>query len=180
MCLTCVIALTLGCQSGADPATTPITERAGTTEATSTTTTSSDSMPSRPEVAPVTTTIETAAARAALPDRDTVRAALEQWSAEVHTFGAAVGIRVQGHDDDVVAAVGIDDRNPDSEMRSSGRFQIASVTKTFVTAVVLSLVDEGSLRLDQTIEQWFPEIVSADQITISMLLSHRSGLADFA
>ena len=44
-------------------------------------------------------------------------------------------------------------------MRSSGRFQIASVTKTFVTAVVLSLVDEGSLSLDQTVEPWFPEIV---------------------
>jgi D-alanyl-D-alanine carboxypeptidase len=136
-------------------------------------------MPSQSAVAPVTATTEMVVTRAVSPDSDAVRAALEQWAAEVHTFGAAVGIRVQGHDD-VVAAVGIDDRNPDTAMRTSGRFQIASVTKTFVTAVVLSLVEEGSLRLDDTIEPWFPEIEGSDLITIRMLLSHRSGLADFA
>jgi D-alanyl-D-alanine carboxypeptidase len=179
-CLTCVVVwLTLGCQSGDDTQATPTTDRARTTEVTSPPPKSTDSLPSRPSVTPVIATEATVGGRVAVPDDDAVRAALEQWAAEVHTFGVAVGIRVQGHAD-VVAAVGTDDRNPDTAMRTDGRFQIASVTKTFVTAAVLSLVEEGSLRLDQTIEPWFPEIDNADQITISMLLSHRSGLADFA
>jgi D-alanyl-D-alanine carboxypeptidase len=178
-CLTCAVAwLTLGCQSGATSRATPTTDRAATTEATSSPPTSNDTVPTQPTVAPVIAAA-TVPAQPAVPDGDAVRAALEEWAADVHTFGAAVGIRVQGHDD-VIAAVGSDDRNPDTAARTDGRFQIASVTKTFVTAVVLSLVEEGGLRLDQTIEPWFPEIVGADQITIRMLLSHRSGLADFA
>jgi D-alanyl-D-alanine carboxypeptidase len=178
-CLTCaVVWLMVGCQSSAESRATPITDRAATTEATSPPRMSIDSVSSRPTVAPVTAAQGTVA-RPAVPDGDAVRAALEEWAAEVHTFGATVGIRVQGQDD-LVAAVGIDDRNPDTAARTDGRFQIASITKTFVTAVVLSLVEEGSLRLDQTIEPWFPEIDGADHITIRMLLSHRSGLPDFA
>src|SRR5688572_18830628 len=37
------------------------------------------------------------------------------------------------------------------------RFQVASVTKQFTAAVVLSLVDDGRLALDGTVERYLPE-----------------------
>jgi D-alanyl-D-alanine carboxypeptidase len=57
---------------------------------------------------------------------------------------------------------------------------IASVTKTFTAVVVMQLVEEGKLSLDDTVAAWFPEQPNGDKITVRMLLSHTSGLADFS
>ncbi len=56
---------------------------------------------------------------------------------------------------------------------------IASVTKTFTAVVVMQLVEEGKLSLDDTVDTWFPEQPAGDRITVRMLLSHTSGLADY-
>jgi D-alanyl-D-alanine carboxypeptidase len=60
------------------------------------------------------------------------------------------------------------------------RFRVGSVTKTFTAAIVLQLVDEGTLRLDDTLEKHVPGVVPrGDEITIRHLLRHRSGLVNF-
>jgi D-alanyl-D-alanine carboxypeptidase len=62
----------------------------------------------------------------------------------------------------------------------NGRFRAGSITKTFVATVVLQLVDEGVLRLDDTVEKWLPGMVPDGQrITVRQLLNHTSGLYDF-
>jgi D-alanyl-D-alanine carboxypeptidase len=62
----------------------------------------------------------------------------------------------------------------------NGRFRAGSITKTFVATVVLQLVDEGELRLDDTVEKWLPGVVpNGDHITVRQLLNHTSGLYDF-
>jgi D-alanyl-D-alanine carboxypeptidase len=62
----------------------------------------------------------------------------------------------------------------------NGRFRVGSITKTFTATVVLQLVDEGRLRLDDTVEKWLPGVVPNGQhITVRQLLNHTSGLADY-
>jgi D-alanyl-D-alanine carboxypeptidase len=112
-------------------------------------------------------------------DPAVAQARLDEWRAEVHAFGVSAGIRVPGHDDVLVAA-GVDDRDPDSPMQATGVFPIASITKTFVAAVTLQLVDEGRLALGDTMQAWLPGVPEAEHITVGMLLGHTSGLADFA
>jgi D-alanyl-D-alanine carboxypeptidase len=56
---------------------------------------------------------------------------------------------------------------------------IASVTKTFTAVVVMQLIEEGKLSLDDTVDAWLPEQPNGDKITVRMLLSHTSGLADY-
>ena len=56
---------------------------------------------------------------------------------------------------------------------------IGSITKTFTAVVVMQLVEEGKLSLDDTVDTWFPEQPNGDSITVRMLLSHTSGLANF-
>ena len=59
------------------------------------------------------------------------------------------------------------------------RFRIGSVTKTFTATIVLQLVQEGTLRLDSTLEDHVPGVVPrGEEITIRHLLQHRSGLAN--
>jgi D-alanyl-D-alanine carboxypeptidase len=60
------------------------------------------------------------------------------------------------------------------------RFRVGSVTKTFVAVLVLSLVEDGLLRLDDPVERWLPGVVpGGDAITVRRLLDHTSGLPDY-
>jgi len=56
---------------------------------------------------------------------------------------------------------------------------LGSVTKTFTAVVIMQLVEEGRLSLDETIDTWFPDQPNGEKITVRMLLSHTSGLANF-
>jgi D-alanyl-D-alanine carboxypeptidase len=59
------------------------------------------------------------------------------------------------------------------------RFEIASITKTFVATVVLQLVEESRLSLEDSIEDVLPGILPyGRQITVRQLLNHSSGLDD--
>ena len=60
-------------------------------------------------------------------------------------------------------------------------FAFGSVSKTFTSALILELIDEGRLRLtDQAVSLLPPLHLKVDRrITIGMLLNHTSGLADF-
>ncbi len=62
------------------------------------------------------------------------------------------------------------------------RFNLGSGNKMFTALAVLSLVEEGVLRLDQTIADFlpdFPDSALARRITIAQLLAHSSGLGDY-
>jgi D-alanyl-D-alanine carboxypeptidase len=69
---------------------------------------------------------------------------------------------------------------PASAMRTSDRFRIGSITKTFVTSVVLQLIDEGKVHFTDTVETWLPGAVPASaKATIEQLLRHQSGVFDY-
>jgi CubicO group peptidase (beta-lactamase class C family) len=57
-------------------------------------------------------------------------------------------------------------------------FHIASVSKTFTAMAVLKLWEEHKLSLDDSIQHFFPQF-PYHNITIRLLLSHRSGLPNY-
>jgi CubicO group peptidase (beta-lactamase class C family) len=65
----------------------------------------------------------------------------------------------------------------------STRYRIASMTKSFTAAAVLSLRDEGILSIDIPVDEYAPELttichtVSGTRVTLRHLLSMTSGLA---
>jgi CubicO group peptidase (beta-lactamase class C family) len=70
------------------------------------------------------------------------------------------------------------------EASSHTLYRIGSITKTFTTALVLSLRDEGKLDLEQPAEQYWPELAQvrypfpdSARITLRHLLTHSSGLS---
>lgn len=62
-------------------------------------------------------------------------------------------------------------------------FKIGSIHKLYIATAVAQLVDEGKLSLENTLADYFPELVGrieyADQITLKMLVQHRSGIPNF-
>ena len=58
-------------------------------------------------------------------------------------------------------------------------FAVASVTKTFVSALVLQLAQEGRVGLDDPLVAWLPTAGVDPRVTVRQLLDHTSGLHDF-
>jgi len=62
-------------------------------------------------------------------------------------------------------------------------FKIASISKLYDAVAVAKLVHDGRLALDKTIADYLPDLVGriehADQITLRLMIQHRSGIPNF-
>jgi CubicO group peptidase (beta-lactamase class C family) len=93
-----------------------------------------------------------------------------------------------------VSALGKRDIELNLPMRHDSLFRIASMTKPITSALILMLMEEGKLRLDDSIVKWAPEFANRRvlkhasgpiedtypaprDVTVEDLLTHRSGLA---
>jgi CubicO group peptidase (beta-lactamase class C family) len=61
-------------------------------------------------------------------------------------------------------------------LTASSRFRIGSITKMFTAAMILQLVEEGKLKLTETLDKFLPRVPNANKITLLQILSHRSGI----
>jgi D-alanyl-D-alanine carboxypeptidase len=76
---------------------------------------------------------------------------------------------------------GYADRGAHVSMRAVDRFRIASLTKAFVSVLVLQLESEGKLDIGDAVETYLPHVVpNGSVITLRELLSHTSGLFDYS
>ena len=80
-------------------------------------------------------------------------------------------------------AAGLADREAGTPMTEDAIFLLASVTKPFVAAAALRLVEQGRMRLDDPVTRWLPGFRprladgTAPAITIHQLLTHTAGLS---
>jgi CubicO group peptidase (beta-lactamase class C family) len=58
------------------------------------------------------------------------------------------------------------------------RYRVGSITKMFTGVMILQLVEEGKLKLTDTLDKFFPQIPNASKITIAQILARRSGIHD--
>jgi D-alanyl-D-alanine carboxypeptidase len=75
-------------------------------------------------------------------------------------------------------------------MQTESRYFIASVTKMYITAVVMQLVNQNKMSLDDSLARWLPEdfmkglhvlrgVDYSNQLTIKHLISNTSGIPDY-
>ncbi|HEY0054026.1 MAG TPA: serine hydrolase domain-containing protein [Pedobacter sp.] len=62
---------------------------------------------------------------------------------------------------------------------SKTKYRVGSITKVFTAVMIFQLIEKGQLKLNTPVSQFFPILPSAQKITISHLLSHKSGLFDY-
>jgi D-alanyl-D-alanine carboxypeptidase len=67
-------------------------------------------------------------------------------------------------------------RAENKPLTAANRFRIASIGKTYSAVMILQLVEEGKLKLTDTLDKFFPQVPNAKKITILQMLSHRSGI----
>ena len=102
------------------------------------------------------------------PAADTVRRMVASLGLE----GAALIIRLKGRP---VCEAYVGKFGPETMM------PIVSAAKWLSAATILALVDEGRLRLDDSVSHWLPYFKKGDKkaITVRQLLSHTSGLPSY-
>lgn len=113
----------------------------------------------------------------------------ENWSTHLQQFlveGVAKGIpgisaAVVSNNEVLCSGVaGAANQLTGNPIRPDLLFGLGSITKTFITVVILQLVEEGTLQLHHTVEQVLGTVVrgvpNANSATIAQLLNHTSGI----
>ena len=93
--------------------------------------------------------------------------------------GGVVGI-VKGSEIIYQKAFGYADVKSKTPNSVNTLFDIASVSKQFTAAAVLTLAEQGKIDLDEPIQKYLPELLIKRPIPIKNLLTHSSGLQDYS
>lgn len=75
-------------------------------------------------------------------------------------------------------AFGYADKKNNIPVSDTTSFQLASVSKVITATAVMTLVERGLIKLDDTFASYFPEFPYTT-ITVKELLAHRSGLPNY-
>ena len=103
-----------------------------------------------------------------------IQRALDTLVSAYHAPGAVLVLRVRGGGAvELVSGVEPGTRRP---LTASDEFRVASLTKTFIGAEILKLVQRGSVHLDDHIGKYVAGWPHGDEITLRELLSHTSGI----
>ena len=85
----------------------------------------------------------------------------------------------------ISVTAGLADREEKISLQADHRMLLGSIGKTFFSAQVMMLIDEGILDLDKKVvdylagEEWFLSVQNAQDITIRSLLNHTSGVPEY-
>ena len=91
-----------------------------------------------------------------------------------------VSVAVIGHGKFITCSRGLANLETRTKATSATNYRLASMTKQFTATAILLLAQDKKLRLDQTIDQYFPQFPAyARFITIRNLLTHTGGLWDY-
>ncbi|WP_026946803.1 serine hydrolase domain-containing protein [Algoriphagus marincola] len=90
----------------------------------------------------------------------------------------------QGGKEPKFFSAGWKDRDQKAPADPNSLFKIASISKLYIAAAASKIVASGALSLDDTLEELLPEVAkhieNPDQITLRLLIQHRSGIPNYS
>ncbi|MFI6097109.1 serine hydrolase domain-containing protein [Lentzea sp. NPDC051213] len=120
--------------------------------------------------------VASAGTETASVDRKVVQQAMDQLTSS----GGALGLQARVTDgrQRFTARSGKAELDSDKPVPLDGRFRVGSITKTFVSTVLLQLAGEGKVDLDAPVDRYLPGLIDK-QITVRQVLQHTSGLYNY-
>jgi CubicO group peptidase (beta-lactamase class C family) len=112
----------------------------------------------------------------------TMRLALNGRLDKIRTKYAMPGISVTVIFPDGTSWTGVSgqaDIAGDVPVTADTAFALASVTKTFTAALIMTMVEAGEIELDATVLTYLPGLRVDPKVTVRQLLDHTSGLRDY-
>lgn len=115
--------------------------------------------------------------------RQNLQNALEQATQDTNTPDIGVSISVVTPESKWIGATGVSNLDTQKVTQPDDLFNIASTTKAYISATILKLQEKGKLSLDDTLDQWLPEIATqitlGEHLTIRQLLNGTGGVPDY-
>ena len=112
-----------------------------------------------------------------------LQAALLQAAQDTNTSDIGVTVGVVTPDGTWTGATGVSNLETQEATQPDDLFNIASITKSYTSSVILRLQEQGKLSLDDTIDKWLPEIAAnitnGENLTIRQILNGTGGLWDY-
>ncbi|HEY1063249.1 MAG TPA: serine hydrolase domain-containing protein [Daejeonella sp.] len=75
-------------------------------------------------------------------------------------------------------AIGWADHLHRDSLKINSVFELASVSKPFTSTAIMMLVEDGKLKLNQNVKEFYPDF-PYDSITVELLLTHKSGMMNY-
>ncbi|MEU1405601.1 serine hydrolase domain-containing protein [Streptomyces sp. NPDC005728] len=118
------------------------------------------------------------------PSADAHSATRRAIEAAVQAGVPGVTATVKGTHGTWSTTAGVGDTRTGEPRSTADRYRVGSITKTFVSTVLLQLEAEGRLSLDDTVDTWLPGVVRGHghdgrRITVRRLLNHTSGIYNY-
>lgn len=139
----------------------------------------------QPSKLPKTTTLENTMAKIHARFQSTVDS---MYLAVPNTKGISMHVEAPDLNISWTGAIGWADSTTNRKLRPTDPALIASITKTYVAAAILKLVESGDLRLDESISELLASKTAQlleeagyglEQITVAHLCSNTSGIMDY-
>ena len=96
--------------------------------------------------------------------------------ADQHLAATIVEVQVG---DDLVISQAFGESLPGIPATTDMNFRNGAVAFGYVGELLMLFVDDGTVALDDTIDQWVPELPESDKVTLRMLAQMTSGYPDF-
>ena len=113
-----------------------------------------------------------------------LNSAIEQTDRDLGSSDIAASIGVVNPDGTWTGATGVSNLSTQQPTQTDDLFNIASITKSYTSAVILKLQEQGILSLNDTIDKWLPDIAAnitnGESLTIREILNGTGGLYNYA
>ncbi len=119
-----------------------------------------------------------ALAPASVPGRNVekIRAIVEAESTRAGTQAVQFGMWVDRQE---VLTMALGNSMTTVPATTNMHYRIGGITWTFQSTLLLMLAEQGRIRLDDAIARWYPNLLSADKVTIRMLVANTAGYLDY-
>jgi CubicO group peptidase (beta-lactamase class C family) len=101
------------------------------------------------------------------PDR--LRAIVQAGAEEAHTKAVVFGMWVRDRE---VLTMALGNSMTTVPATADMHYRIGGIAETFMSTILLMLVEQGRISLDHKISRWLPHLPAADQVTVRMLVAN--------
>ena len=123
-----------------------------------------------------TTVVERAPASTFNADPERVRAIVQDMANKLGAKAVVFGMWGRGHE---VLTMALGESMTTVMATTDMHYRIGGIAETFMSTLLLMLVEQKRIGLDDKISRWFPDLLAADQVTVRMLVSNTAGYIDY-
>ena len=109
-------------------------------------------------------------------DPDRLRATVQAGAQQAGTKAVVFGMWVRGRE---VLTTALGNSMTTMPATTDMHYRIGGIAETFMSTLLLMLVEQGRISLDDKISRWFPHLLAADQVTVRMLVANTAGYIDY-